>query len=80
MYFKCKEVILSKKRHSWLPSSRPYEHDGIASRKELRMGVDIKQIGIFGLSFSRGFDQTWLNLFPNPSNKICVLGMMRHAL
>lgn len=27
------------------------------------MGVDIKQIGIFGLSFSRGFDQTWLNLW-----------------
>ena len=27
------------------------------------MGIDIKQIGIFGLSFSRGFDQTWLNLW-----------------
>lgn len=27
------------------------------------MSIDIKQIGIFGLSFSRGFDQTWLNLW-----------------
>ena len=27
------------------------------------MNVDIKQIGIFGLSFSKGFDQTWLNLW-----------------
>ena len=27
------------------------------------MSVDIKQIGIFGFSFSRGFDQTWFNLW-----------------
>lgn len=27
------------------------------------MSIDIKEIGIFGLSFSRGFDQTWLNLW-----------------
>ena len=27
------------------------------------MDIDIKQIGIFGLSFSRGFDQTWFNLW-----------------
>lgn len=25
--------------------------------------MDIKQIGTFGLSFSRGFDQTWFNLW-----------------
>lgn len=27
------------------------------------MEVDIKQIGIFGLSFSRGLDQAWVNLW-----------------
>ena len=27
------------------------------------MSVDIRQIGIFGFSFSRGFDQTWFNLW-----------------
>ena len=27
------------------------------------MSVDIGQIGIFGFSFSRGFDQTWFNLW-----------------
>ena len=27
------------------------------------MSVDIKQIGTFGVSFSRGFDQTWFNLW-----------------
>ena len=25
--------------------------------------MDVKTIGIFGLSFSRGFDQTWVNLW-----------------
>ena len=27
------------------------------------MQTDIKDIGIFGLSFSKGFDQTWFNLW-----------------
>lgn len=27
------------------------------------MDLDIKQIGIFGLSFSRGLDQSWVNLW-----------------
>ena len=27
------------------------------------MAIDVKQIGTFGLSFSRGLDQTWFNLW-----------------
>ena len=27
------------------------------------MGIDIKEIAVFGLSFSEGFDQTWFNLW-----------------
>jgi hypothetical protein len=27
------------------------------------MNIDVRNIGIFGLSFSRGFDQTWFNLW-----------------